>query len=279
MKKCMITLAILIVMLFSFSMIAVAKTYDVVLIHGLTNKHQWSDAFLNQIAATWGSGNVYVIFTNESTRVWTRTINGRVIYFCGENDYSGGDDYISVQSGLVHQKIELLRASYGLSYNFNIIAHSMGGLVARHYIATHAYRVAGLVTLGTPHLGSQLANNFEWAGFFVGATNAISDLRTSFVQNTFNVAYPISAARLYSGGTITTIEGDADGWDCWGWGGELQMGWDWLITFYWRDSDGLVPNGYARISGTVAGPKFWDYDHMELVTQTSVATSAASYLR
>jgi len=79
----MMTLAVMLVILFSFSMIAVAKTYDVVLIHGLTNKHQWSDAFLNQIAATWGSGNVYVIFTNESTRVWTRTINGRVIYFCG----------------------------------------------------------------------------------------------------------------------------------------------------------------------------------------------------
>jgi triacylglycerol lipase len=279
MKKCLMTLAILIVMLLSFSMIAMAKTYDVVLIHGLTNKHQWSDAFLSQIAATWGTGNVYVVYTNESTRVWTRTINGRVIYFCGENNYSAGDDYISVQSGLVHQKIELLRASYGLSYNFNIIAHSMGGLVSRYYIATHPYRVAGLVTLGTPHQGSQLANNFEWAGFFVGATNAMSDLRTSYVQNYFNVTYPISGAKLYSGGTITTIEGDADGWDCWGWGGELQLGWDWLTTFYWIDSDGLVPNGYARIGGTVAGTKFWSYDHMELVTKTDVATTAASYLR
>ncbi|HPA72585.1 MAG TPA: hypothetical protein PKY31_09970, partial [Spirochaetota bacterium] len=66
----------ILIAIFGFAMAVEAKTYDLVLVHGLTNKHQWSDAFLNQVAATWGSGNVYVIFTNESTRVWTRTING-----------------------------------------------------------------------------------------------------------------------------------------------------------------------------------------------------------
>ena len=39
-----------------------------------------------------------------------------------------------------------------------LVAHSMGGLVCRRYLARHgAARVAGLVTLDTPHHGSMLA--------------------------------------------------------------------------------------------------------------------------
>ncbi|MCX7678180.1 MAG: hypothetical protein N2316_03085, partial [Spirochaetes bacterium] len=73
MKKTMFIAFTIVTGLFAFSIVAEAKTYDLVLLHGLTNKHQWSDAFLNQVASIWGSGNVYVIYTNESTRVWTRT--------------------------------------------------------------------------------------------------------------------------------------------------------------------------------------------------------------
>ena len=126
---------------------ASAKTYDLVLVHGLTNKHQWSDAFLDKVASIWGSGNVYIIYTNESTRVWTRSINGRTIYFCGENDFSAGDDTIYDQATLMRTKITKLNSSYGLSAKFNVIAHSMGGLVSRCYIKRFPNTVAGLVTL------------------------------------------------------------------------------------------------------------------------------------
>ncbi len=272
------TITILIA-IFAFAMAAEAKTYDLVLVHGLTNKHQWSDAFLNQVAATWGSGNVYVIFTNDSTRVWTRTINGRVIYFCGENDFSAGDDTIYTQASLMRTKILKLQQSYGLSANFNIIAHSMGGLVSRCYIGRFPYTVAGLVTLGTPHKGSPLANSGQWIAFFVGATAATQQLTPSYVNNTFNVAYPVSSARLANSGKIYTIAGDGDGWDCWGWGGELQVGWDILTTIYWRDSDGAVARGDEQITGATHVATFCRYDHMELVTKSDVATKAASYLR
>jgi len=269
----------ILLVLFAFGIAAEAKTYDLVLVHGLTNKHQWSDAYLNQLATTWGSGNVYVIFTNESTRVWTRTINGRVIYFCGENDYSAGDDTIYTQSSLMRTKILLLQGSHGLSANFNIIAHSMGGLVSRCYIGRFPYTVAGLVTLGTPHLGSPLADSGQWLAFFVGATAATQQLRPSYVKNTFNVAYRVSSARLANSGRIYTIGGDGDGWDCWGWGGELQVGWDILTTIYWRDSDGAVARGDEQISGATHVATFSSYDHMELVTKSDVAAKAASYLR
>jgi len=38
-----------------------------------------------------------------------------------------------------------------------VVAHSYAGLVARRFAADHAARVLGLVTIGTPHLGSPLA--------------------------------------------------------------------------------------------------------------------------
>ena len=256
-----------------------AKTYDLVLLHGLTNKHQWSDSFLDKVASIWGSGNVYVIYTNDSTRVWTRTINGRVIYFCGENNYSAGDDSIYDQATLMRTKITKLNASYGLSAKFNIIAHSMGGLVSRCYIKRYPYTVAGLVTLGTPHQGSPLANVAAWLAFFIGAEAAANQLKPSYVKNTFNPAYPVSGAPLADGGKIYTIAGDGDGWDCWGWGGELQLGWDTLMTVYWRDSDGAVASGDEQISGATHVAKFWSYDHMELVTKPDVASKAAAYLR
>ena len=37
-----------------------------------------------------------------------------------------------------------------------LVAHSTLGLAARHYAANHVARVAGLVTLGTPHIGANL---------------------------------------------------------------------------------------------------------------------------
>ncbi len=261
------------------SIAASAKTYDLVLMHGLTNKHQWSDAFLDKVASIWGSGNVYVIYTNDSTRYWTRTINGRVIRFCGENDYTAGDDTIYDQATKMRAKITKLQSSYGLSSQFNIIAHSMGGLVSRCYIKRYSYTVAGLVTLGTPHKGSPLANVAAWLSFFIGAEAAANQLKPSYVINTFNPAYPVVGAPLYSGGKIYTIGGDGDGWDCWGWGGELLLGWNTLTTVYWRDSDGAVARGDEQISGATHVATFWSYDHMELVTKSDVASKAAAYLR
>lgn len=41
-----------------------------------------------------------------------------------------------------------------------LIAHSLGGLVARGYLASGASEVAGLVTLGTPHAGVRLVYDF-----------------------------------------------------------------------------------------------------------------------
>lgn len=264
-------------LIFIFLSVSIASAYDLVLVHGLTNKHQWSTAFLDKCLQKYGSGNVYAIYTNESTRVWNRWINGRKLVCCGENDFSAGDDSVATQAVLMRTKTQKLQQYYGLSNKFNIFAHSMGGLVSRRYIYNNPYTVAGLVTLGTPHKGSHLAYAGDWVDFFIGADAAVKNLKPSWVQNTFNVQYP-APGPMADNGKIYAIGGDGDGWDCWGWGGELQVGWDILATIYWRDSDGAVPRDYDKVSGTTFVKRFWSYDHMELVTKSAVADEALKWV-
>lgn len=62
---------------------------------------------------------------------------------------------ISGTATLLDQKIQSIKQQTGFQ-KVDIVAHSMGGLVARNYIAdsSRAQNVRKLFTLGTPHLGS-----------------------------------------------------------------------------------------------------------------------------
>jgi len=62
---------------------------------------------------------------------------------------------ITLTASLLDQKINEIKTQTG-SQKVDIVAHSMGGLVARNYIsdAAKAQNVRKLFTLGTPHLGS-----------------------------------------------------------------------------------------------------------------------------
>lgn len=62
---------------------------------------------------------------------------------------------ISLTAPLLDQKINQIKEQTG-SQKVDIVAHSMGGLVARNYISdtNRAGNVRKLITLGTPHLGS-----------------------------------------------------------------------------------------------------------------------------
>jgi triacylglycerol esterase/lipase EstA (alpha/beta hydrolase family) len=64
------------------------------------------------------------------------------------------DDYVPQ----VHAAVERLRAATG-SAQVIILAHSMGGLVARAYLRRHGRQhIARVITLGTPHHGTALAH-------------------------------------------------------------------------------------------------------------------------
>ncbi|PKO86439.1 MAG: lipase [Betaproteobacteria bacterium HGW-Betaproteobacteria-12] len=56
----------------------------------------------------------------------------------------------------LHQRIEAVCAATGAK-QVTLIGHSMGGLIARSYLARHGIaRVAQLITLATPHAGTEL---------------------------------------------------------------------------------------------------------------------------
>ncbi|WP_229425598.1 MULTISPECIES: alpha/beta fold hydrolase [unclassified Massilia] len=59
---------------------------------------------------------------------------------------------------LIEQAVEELRAATG-SQQVALVAHSMGGLVVRAWMRRHgSERVARVITLGTPHHGTGMAN-------------------------------------------------------------------------------------------------------------------------
>ncbi|MCP3921461.1 MAG: alpha/beta hydrolase [Desulfobacterales bacterium] len=251
--------------------------HDLVLIHGLTNKHPWGEKFLGVCLNIWGSENVYTVYLNESDLLSAKKLNDKIIYSCGKDDSSAGDQSIETQAFLLEKKIKLLQEKRSLNKNFSIIAHSMGGLVSRAFIHKNPNTVNGLVTLGTPHKGSPLADNFEWAGFFMNATEAISNLKPEFIRD-FNKKYPIYNSPLADNGKIYTIRGDCDGKDCFGWGGELMFGWTFIKLKTNKDNDGLVPYDSAIIEGAIHIADYPDFDHSDLVKEPEVAARASYYL-
>jgi len=254
------------------------KEYKVILVHDMGNKYQWSQSFLSACLNIWRSGNVYAVYTGKSTRVWEREINGKVMICSGENNTSAGNALVEKQAEYMHGMVQKLQSDHALGPKFSIIAHGMGGLVSRCYIYKYPGTVSGLVTIGTPHHGSPLAESMSWSGLYFGPQKVVENLRPRSAIK-FNRRYPVQSAPLADNGKIYTIRGDADGWDVYGLSGELHLGWEILRFDDWMDSDGLVPKNSSVINGAEHIADFWGYDHYELVQESSVAKKAAEYLR
>lgn len=119
------------------------------------------------------------------------------------------DDYVP----LVAAAVDALCAQAGAE-RVLIVAHSMGGLVARAYLRAHgARRIAHVYTLGTPHHGTALANlgpglnavqmrrldggNNAWlSALAAGETPATRALITSIYTHHDNIVAPQSSSRL-----------------------------------------------------------------------------------
>ncbi|WP_126428384.1 lipase family alpha/beta hydrolase [Brevibacillus marinus] len=88
--------------------------------------------------------------------VWSAgyTPNKDLFIFEYENDYS-----VRIAAGHLEDVIEELKDHNIIDGDVNLLAHSMGGLVARYYVENldGYYNVDRLITLGTPHFGSDLA--------------------------------------------------------------------------------------------------------------------------
>jgi triacylglycerol lipase len=86
--------------------------------------------------------------------------------FHPNEDFAGPVD---LRAGQLQSRVNEVLATTG-AQKVNIIAHSMGGLDARHMIVDKgmADKVATLVTIGTPHLGTILADHvIDHGGFFL----------------------------------------------------------------------------------------------------------------
>src|SRR3989344_2756994 len=88
--------------------------------------------------------------------------------------YYPGDDYINVSGALLGDALNYLKIhNYNSNQKFDVVSHSMGGLISRSYIqniSSYNYKndVNHLVMLGTPNHGSS------------GATGIVSDWQFGF---------------------------------------------------------------------------------------------------
>lgn len=255
------------------------KASQLILISGLINIHRWGKEFLQTLVQIWGSENIYIIYTNKDTRVKRHHVDGKTIYSIGRNNYRSGANSIHAQAKTVAKKVQILQANYGLKPHFHIIGHSMGGLVARRYIYDNPNTVANLVTLGTPHHGSPLANFYKWLSYFIGARKAFANLTPQWLK-TFNQRYPIHGAPLYNNGKVYTIRGYISNHPIKNFGviGELLFAWLTMRFIYKQKSDGLVPENSVLAEGAEHLADFPKYHHLDLVRRRDVAEKASMAL-
>ncbi len=137
----------------------------VVLIHGL-----WSEA------KVWDNFLLVNAFMFQTFRVDYKETNGESVDI---NTYN-------VEAELDIDLREFKSVSKVAAVQFDLVTHSMGGLLARNLATLNSYRrvvnyrkgdIHKLITLDTPHLGSQLANKLDSPG-----------LSATLCRTLFNVA-------------------------------------------------------------------------------------------
>jgi pimeloyl-ACP methyl ester carboxylesterase len=195
-------------------------SFPIIFMHGLNSSAQaWaepSSSFKDFLSAHggWTFGGSPVFDVN------TKTVNG--ILGSGDFytvDFSGNAYFgLDVQGGELSAVIQAVLAKNPGKSKVILVAHSMGGLVAREYVQSLSkdlstlqyipYRgdVDKLITVGTPHQGSDLATICthyktlcEWLGYDFSSA-AIADLRPgSRAINTLNdlQAHPLPSGIGY----------------------------------------------------------------------------------
>ncbi len=247
------------------------KAHPLVLVHGLRNAHRWTDAFLRKCVEIWGSDRVFVVHLNRSEHLWSQPYEEGRAHFAGVLHQGAGCDTVERQYEYLRRKLELFEAHAGLTRPFDVIAHSMGGLVLRRYVRDHPEDVAAAVTLGTPYQGAPMARDFLWFGWMIGAGRAFHDLTPRFVREFVRQHPWPSRVPLYF------VRGIHRGVS-WGVGGELFIG-----TLYHfalrRPSDGLVPADNALCPDAQHLADLPGHNHLHLVSDPKVAELCASVLR
>ena len=120
---------------------------------------------------------------------------------------------------LIEQAVETLRRHTGAS-QVALVGHSMGGLAIRAWMRAHGHaRVARVLTLGTPHAGTQVAPNgrtpngaqMEWQSPWLqalaqGETPHARSLMRIALTPQDNIVFP-QMAQVLDGVPVTVFEG------------------------------------------------------------------------
>lgn len=221
----------------------------VIFIHGMTATYREWDSLIADLNSDFKSRhNIYVFQYN-----WTKHIaeNGQIL-----------KDSVAAK-GLV---------------NPIIVAHSMGGLVSRAYIAAGG-QITRLVTLGTPHLGTPLT--------LLGHVICFADypgVQDMGMESSFITTMKVNANDVANRSKYFTIAGQVSG--------SVRLvppGWVWKETYYSKivkegytliksfgyDSDGLVPIISAEFqNGNTNNPlplqQYIDHLHLQLPEYSTV---------
>jgi alpha-tubulin suppressor-like RCC1 family protein/pimeloyl-ACP methyl ester carboxylesterase len=133
-----------------------------------------------------------------------------------------------------------------------IVAHSMGGLVARAAVELHGAgdRVHRVITLGTPHRGTPLAVAGAWVNltpFLSFGSQGVKDLQPESVNGFLAHLNASSLAARRS--VYHTIAGDREGGACTSKCGLYEAGGR-LLGMMGLPNDGIVPVASATWAGT-----------------------------
>lgn len=148
----------------------------VIFIHGL-----WGDA-----RTTWTNATTHFIFPEELARDFAAENQPTyVVAFDYESRLQGGPSILSIADHLEFEIGELLKKH---PYRrLRIVAHSMGGLVAREYILRRQHRahpqlrITNIVILATPNNGSELSE----LGRHISGNRQVEELRHIDKGNTY----------------------------------------------------------------------------------------------
>lgn len=114
-----------------------------------------------------------------------------------------GEAAITTPTRYLQRRMDLLDFAFGRSQTYDVLAHSMGGLVARALIQSDDYagRIARLVTLGTPHSGSTDAY-FTAEG---GHPEFVDELKAPYWQRILDLTTPEWAITQFLERTESTV--------------------------------------------------------------------------
>ena len=131
--------------------------YPIVLVHGLFGFDSLGPVeYWYGIPAALRSGGAKVYITQESA---------------ANSSEVRGEQLLS--------ELRRLKAAYGMS-KFNLIGHSHGGQTVRYVAAVAPDLVASVTTVGTPHLGSPVADSLQRDLGSIGLTGVVASIANAF---------------------------------------------------------------------------------------------------